>query len=293
MGDLAQQIAVGIGDGVVYAAFALAIVLIHRTSGAINFAQCELAMLGVFLAWFLIQGGVPVWPAAGIAVVASGLLGMAIQVTLMKPFREADSATVAIVTLGLMFIPAGIAGAIWGYIPKSFPSLFGGSAWVVGTVRIHSNLVGSLVTLGVLVGLLAVVFTKTRIGLAIRAAAQNPGSSRLVGIKVDQMLMLGWGMAGAIGCVAGILAAPTLFVSPTMMLPALLYAFAAASLGGFDSLPGAVVGGLVVGVVESLAGAYIPGVGNELKLLAALVVIVLVLVVRPEGLFSARKVERV
>jgi branched-chain amino acid transport system permease protein len=293
MNTLLQQIVTGVGDGVVYAGLALALALIHKTSGTVNFAQGELAMLGVFVAWWLTNAGLPVWPAALVAVALSGLLGMALHLVVIRRFADAGHSTVAIATIGLMFIPAGIAGVIWGYIPKSFPSLFGGASWDVGGVQVSAHAMGSLVLLLGVACVLATFLTKTRSGLAIRAAAINPGSSRLVGIQVNRMLMLGWGTACAIGAIAGILAAPVLFVSPTMMLPALLYAFAAASLGGFDSLQGAVLGGLAVGVIEALAGAYVPGVGSELKLLAALVVIVVVLIVRPEGLFAKRRVARV
>jgi branched-chain amino acid transport system permease protein len=293
MSDVIQTIMVGLGDGVVYSALALALVLVHRTSGSINFAQGELAMIGVFVAWALHNAGLPVWPAALLSVAGSALLCAVIRATVMSRFQGSGHGTMAIATLGLLFIPSGIAGAIWGYSPKRFPALFGSSSWAVGGVTIQASQVGGLLTLAVMAGALAVLLTRTRLGLAIRAAASHPGSSALAGIPVERMLVAGWGLAGAIGAVGAMLAAPTLFVSPTMMLPVLLYAFAAASIGGFDSLGGAVVGGLVVGVLEAVAGAYIPGVGNELKLLVALVAIVLVLVVKPEGLFTTRKVERV
>jgi branched-chain amino acid transport system permease protein len=291
-GVIATSVA-GLGDGVVYAALALALVLVHRTSGSVNFAQGELAMIGVFLGWALHDAGVPVWPAALLAVVASALLAMVIRATVLSRFSSGDHGVLAIATLGLLFIPAGIAGAIWGYTPKRFPALFGSGSWTVGGVAVRASELGGLATLAVVAGGLGLLLTRTRVGLGLRAAAAHPASSALVGIPVERLLVFGWGLAGGIGAVAGILAAPTLFVSPTMMLPVLLYAFAAASIGGFDSLGGAVVGGLVVGVLEAVAGAYVPGVGNELKLVVALVVIVIVLVVKPDGLFSTRKVERV
>jgi branched-chain amino acid transport system permease protein len=293
MRDVLQTIVVGLGDGVVYSALALALVLVHRTSGSINFAQGELAMIGVFVAWALHDTGLPIWPAALLSVTASGLLCMAIRATVMSRLQGTGHGTMAIATLGLLFIPAGIAGAIWGYSPKRFPPLFGSSSWTVGGVTIQASQIGGLLTLTGVAAALGLVLTRTRLGLALRAAASHPGASELAGIPVERMLIIGWGLAGGIGAVGAMLAAPTLVVSPAMMLPVLLYAFAAASIGGFDSLGGAVIGGLLVGVLEAVAGAYIPGVGNQLKLLVALVVIVLVLVVKPDGLFTTGKVERV
>jgi branched-chain amino acid transport system permease protein len=291
---LIQQIVGGLATGGIYASLALALVMIYQSTEHLNFAQGEMAMFSTYLAWTLMNAGAPYWIAFFATVVASFAGGVLIQRTILKPVENAPVLSVVIVFIGLLVIFNSVAGWIWTYTLKAFPSpfpeqplhLFGGT-----TVRMH-DAGAILVTLIVLL-LLFLFFRFTRLGLAMRAAAQNPVSSRLVGIRVGWMLALGWGLAAAIGAVAGMMVAPILFLDPNLMGGVLLYGFAGALLGGITSAGGAVVGGFAVGVVENLVGTYVPFVGNELKLTVALVLIVVVLTVRPSGLFGKIVVKRV
>jgi branched-chain amino acid transport system permease protein len=194
--------------------------------------------------------------------------------------------------IALFAVINSLAGFIWEYQIKSFPSPFGtGSLFGKGLVSAHdAGMIGA--TLVMLI-LLFLFFRYTRIGLAMRAAAANPESARLVGIRVGWMLALGWGMAALIGAVAGMLIAPVVFLEPNMMSSILLYGFAGAVVGGLTSPGGAVFGGVLVGIIENLAGTFIPYIGRELKLSIALALIVFVLTVKPSGLFGRSIVHRV
>jgi len=198
-----------------------------------------------------------------------------------------------IVTLGLFILLNSLAGWIWGFGNRSFPSLFGDSTFTLGGVRLTVESVAIVAVLLAVVGLLFLLFQRTKIGLAMRAAALNPESSGLVGVRVGRMLMLGWGLAAALGALAGVLVAPRLFLDVNLMGSVLIYAFAAAALGGFDSAIGAVVGGWVIGITENLAGTYVDFIGADLKILVPLAIIFVVLLVRPAGLFGRREVARV
>ena len=289
-----QQIIGGLATGGIYASVALALVMIYQATGHINFAQGEMAMFSTYVAWTLINAGVPYWAAFFITVAASFVGGIFIQRVILRPVENAPVLSVVIVFIGLLVIFNSVAGWIWSYTLKAFVSpfperpfqLFGGT-----TVRMHD--MGAIaVTLIVLV-FLYLFFRFTPLGLAMRAAAQNPVSSRLVGIRVGWMLGLGWGLAAAIGGVAGMMVAPILFLDPNMMAGVLLYGFAGALFGGITSPGGAVLGGFIVGVLENLVGTYVPFVGNELKLTVALVLIIGVLTIRPSGLLGKIVVTRV
>ena len=289
MDQLIHQILSGLATGGIYASVALALVMIYQATHLVNFAQGELAMFATYLAWALIQAGVPYWGAFAITVVSAFVGGVLIERIIIRPVENAPILAVVIVFIALLVIFNSLAGWIFSYTIKPFPSPFP-AAPLFGNSYVSSHELGSMAITLVVLLMLFVFFRYTPLGLAMRAAAQNPESSRLVGIRVGWMLALGWGLAAAIGAIAGMMVAPTVFLEPNMMGGILLYAFAGALLGGIDSPGGAVLGGFIVGVLENVVGAY---VGTELKLTVALIVIVGVLVVRPSGLFGKVHVTRV
>jgi branched-chain amino acid transport system permease protein len=289
MDPLIHQVLSGLATGGIYASVALALVMIYQATHLVNFAQGEMAMFATYLAWALIQAGVPYWGAFALTVVGAFVGGVAIERIIVRPVENAPILAIVIIFIALLVIFNSLAGWIFTYTIKPFPSPFP-SQPLFGNSYVSSHELGSMaITLVVLV-LLFVFFRYTPLGLAMRAAAQNPESSRLVGIRVGWMLALGWGLAAAIGAIAGMMVAPTVFLEPNMMGGILLYAFAGALLGGIDSPGGAVLGGFLVGVLENVVGAY---VGTELRLSVALLLIVGVLVVRPSGLFGKVHVSRV
>jgi branched-chain amino acid transport system permease protein len=269
---------------------ALALVMIYQATHLVNFAQGEMAMFSTYIAWSLLQAGVPYWAAFFLTVAGAFVLGVLIERVIVRPVEDAPILSVVIVFIGLLVILNSLAGWIFSYTIKPFPSPFPTQP-LFGNSYVSSHELGSIgITMVVLV-LLYVFFRFTPLGLAMRAAAQNPVSSRLVGIRVGWMLAIGWGLAAAIGSVAGMMAAPIVYLDPNMMGGVLLYAFAGAVLGGIDNPFGAVFGGVAVGVLGNLIGAYL--VGDEVKLSVALAIIIAVLVWRPSGLFGRRLVARV
>ena len=282
------QVLAGLATGSIYASLALALVMIYQATHLVNFAQGEMAMFATYIAWSLINAGFGYWPAFLLTVLIAFFLGVLIERIVIRPVENAPVLAVVVVFIGLLVILNSIAGWIFSYTIKSFPSPFPAA---LGIRYMSPHQVGALAVTLVVLALLYVFFRFTPLGLAMRAAAQNPVSSRLVGIRVGWMLALGWGLAAAVGAVAGMMVAPIVYLDPNMMSGILLYAFAAALLGGIDSPGGAVVGGLVVGVLENVLGAFV--IGNELKLVVALVLIVGVLLVRPSGFFGSVQVSRV
>jgi branched-chain amino acid transport system permease protein len=286
---LLRQILSGLATGGIYASMALALVMIYQATHLVNFAQGEMAMFATYLAWTLMQAGVPYWGAFFITVAVAFIGGVVIERVIIQPVENAPILSVVIVFIGLLVIFNSLAGWIYTYTIKPFPSPFP-SQPLFGNSYVGSHELGSMgVTLVVLL-LVFGFFRFTPLGLAMRAAAQNAVSSRLVGVRVGWMLALGWGLASAIGAIAGIMVAPIVFLEPNMMGGILLYAFAGALLGGIDNPGGAVLGGFIVGVLENVVGLYL---GSEVKLTVALVIIVAVLVIRPSGLFGKVQVARV
>jgi len=288
--QLLNQILAGLATGGIYASVALSLVMIYQATQLVNFAQGEMAMFSTYIAWALIQAGLPYWGAFVLTIGVSFLLGVAIQYLLLQRIRGQPVLALVVVFIGLLVIFNSIAGWIFTYTIKVFPSPFPAEP-PFGQHYVSAHELGATAVTLVLIAVLWAFFRFTSLGLAMRAVAQNPVSSRLVGIRVGQMLALGWGLAAAVGSVAGMMAAPIVFLDPNMMSGILLYAFAAALLGGIDSPGGAVFGGFLVGVLENLLGAFV--VGNELKLVVALVIIVGVLLVRPSGIFGSVQVTRV
>jgi branched-chain amino acid transport system permease protein len=234
--------------------------------------------------------GWPYWRAFAATVVVSFVGGMAIERIVVRPFARAPVLTSIVVFIGLALVFNALAGWLYGYSIQVFNSPFSGRPWFgAGYISAHGS--GAVVVSLCVLALVYAFFRFTPLGLAMRAAAQNPTSSRLVGIRVGWMLAIGWGLAAAIGAIAGMMAAPIVYLDPNMMFGILIYAFAGAVLGGIDNPFGAAFGGFAVGVLENLIGAYL--VGAEVKLSVGLAIIVGVLVWRPSGLFGRRVVERV
>ncbi|TFY96304.1 branched-chain amino acid ABC transporter permease [Ramlibacter humi] len=287
---LLHQILAGLATGGIYASVALALVMIYQATHLVNFAQGEMAMFATYIAWSLLQAGLPYWAAFFLTVGIAFAAGVVIQRVIMRPVENAPVLSVVIVFIGLLAIFNSVAGWIYTYTIKPFPSPFQGAAPPAGDQWLSPHELGSMAVTLIVLGLVFAFFRFTPLGLAMRAAAQNPVSSRLVGVRVSWMLALGWGLASAIGAVAGIMVAPVVFLEPNMFGGILLYAFAGALLGGIDSPGGAVLGGFLVGVLENVVGLYL---GTELKLTVALIIIIAVLVVRPSGLFGKVHVARV
>jgi branched-chain amino acid transport system permease protein len=289
MHQFLQQIFSGLAAGSIYASLALALVMIYRATDLVNFAQGEMAMFSTYIAWTLVNAGLPFWLAFLITLLVSFLGGMIIERVVIRPVENAPVLAAVVVTIGLLLIFNSVAGWIYSYTVQDFPSPFPDRP-VFGALITTRDLGVIGVTLVMLV-LLFAFFRYTPIGLAMRAAAQNPVSARLCGIPVGRLLAIGWGLAAAIGATAGIMVAPVLFLDPNMMGGVLIYAFAGALLGGITSPIGAVVGGLIVGITENLVGTYL--IASQLKLTVAFALIILVLVFRPNGLFGTAIVRRV
>jgi branched-chain amino acid transport system permease protein len=290
--EFVQLVIDGIADGSIYGAVALSLVLIYRTTGIVNFAQGEMAMFSTFVAWGLIEAGLPLAGAIALTLVLSFIGGMVIERVIIRPVEGGEPLVLVIVTLGLLILLNSAAGWIWGFSNRSFPSLFGNESIEVAGVRIDVESIGIVLVMLAVVGLVFLFTQKTKLGLAMRAVAMNPESSRLSGIAVGRTLMVGWGLAALVGALAGALIAPRLFLDVNFMGGVLIYAFAAATLGGFDSPIGAVIGGWIIGVAETLAGNYVDFIGADLKILVPLAIILVVLLIRPSGLFGSSEVAR-
>ena len=289
---LLQQVLAGLANGAIYALMALAVVMIYQAIDHLNFAQGEMATFSAFIAWQLIAWDQPYWLAFAVAVIASFVGGIVIERILFRPIHNAPILSQLVAFIALFSILNSTDGEIWNFTIKTFPTPFGREP-LFGSRLISTHEAGMIGVTVVILGLLYLFFRGSRLGLAMRAAAANPDSARLVGIRVGWMIALGWGMSSSIGAVAGMLIAPVVYLEPNMMLGVLLYGFTGAVLGGMTSPGGAVAGGFIVGVIENLAGTFIPYFGRELKLTIALVLITAVLLVRPTGLFGRAVVSRV
>ena len=289
---LLQQVLAGLANGAIYALMALAVVMIYQAIDHLNFAQGEMATFSAFIAWQLIAWDQPFWLAFAVAVIVSFVGGIVVERILFRPIHNAPILSQLVAFIALFSILNSTDGEIWNFTIKTFPTPFGREP-LFGSRLISTHEAGMIGVTLVILGLLYLFFRGSRLGLAMRAAAANPDSARLVGIRVGWMIALGWGMSSAIGAIAGMLIAPVVYLEPNMMLGVLLYGFTGAVLGGMSSPGGAVAGGFIVGVIENLAGTFIPYFGRELKLTIALVLITAVLLVRPSGLFGRAVVSRV
>jgi branched-chain amino acid transport system permease protein len=291
-----QQVVAGLGDGAIYAALALALVLIYRATHVINFAQGEMGMFSTYIAWSLItHHGLSFWPAFAITLGVSFLGGVGIHQAVIRPLQRAGELTVVMATIALLVILNGLASWIWQPDEKVLQTPFIGGTWSIGNVAIPQQSVYDLVVVFVCVIALWALFNHTKLGLALRASAVDAGASRLLGVRVAWMLSIGWGLAAVLSAVAGVLAASAFFVfTPAYMQVVIIYGFAAAVLGGIDSPVGAVIGGLALGVTINLLGTYLPGqISPDMRLPAALAILLLVIVLRPAGLMGRTIVRRV
>jgi branched-chain amino acid transport system permease protein len=282
----------GISTGAIYAAIALALVLIWRATRIVNFAQGAMLMITTFIASEVLRGGGSYWLGMLVAVASGLVLGAVVERVLIRRVEHAPPINAVIVTLGLYTLLVAIAGMIWGSTPRAFPAAFSIRGYEIGGTRVlfaPQDTFIVVVVLAVAVGL-AVLFRATTLGLQMRAAAFTQEVAQLLGVRVGRMFTLGWALAAAVGAVAGVLIAPSVFLGPNNFDPILISGFVAAVLGGLDSPPGAVIGGLLLGLALSYVSGY---AGSSLVPLAALVILVAVLMVRPTGLFAATRERRV
>jgi branched-chain amino acid transport system permease protein len=291
--DFGQQVTSGLASGAIFASVALALVLIYRATDVVNFAQGEMATFTTFIAWSLMNHGLSYWPAFVLTLGIAFVGGVGVERVFIRPVERRPELVIVIVTIGLLIALNGLTGWIWGPEVKAFDSPFPNRTIDVAGIAVSIQDIGTFCVCLATVLLVWLFFRFTTVGLAMRAVAVNPDASRLMGVRVGWMLALGWGLAAVLGAVAGMMAAPTVFLDPDMMLVILIYAFAAAVLGGIDSPVGAVVGGLILGVIVNLLGRYVGFVGQQLRLPSALALLLLVLLIRPQGLFGHVRVRRV
>jgi branched-chain amino acid transport system permease protein len=287
------QLLAGIQNGAVYASLAIALVLIFRTTGVLNFAQGEMALFSTYLVWKLTTSGMPVWIAILLAMVISFVGGALIERIVLRPVEQAPPLVIVIVTIGMFLAINSLTQVAFGSGQKALPSAYPQHTWRPGGVLISSNTLVLVAVLGVECLLLYLLLQRTKLGLAFRGVSSNPEASRLLGVPVGRILMIGWGFAAAVGALAGALVIPTTpGLVPSSMQEVLVFAFAAAALGGFDSVLGAVVGGMIVGVADALTTGYVHAL-RGIGLVVPFGLILLVLLFRPAGLFGATRVERV
>jgi branched-chain amino acid transport system permease protein len=290
----AQLTVQGLALGAVYGSLALALVLVYRATHVVNFAQGELAMATTYVAYQLIKWGLTYWEAFFATLAIAFVLGVSLEVVLVRPVQHRSVIAAVIVTVGLFILIDGVVNWIWGGDFKFMPPPFGTKTYDVGGVSIARLYPGMFGVVLVSVLLVWALFRFTKLGLGMRAAALRPAESALVGVRVNWMLAIGWGLAAVLGAVAGLMAEPSQFVlEPTLMQPILVYAFAAAVLGGLDSPAGAVVGGIAIGVSLNLVVQYVPSISSELQTPFAFAVLLAVLLLKPTGLFGQREVRRV
>lgn len=289
-----SQVINGVGTGVIYGSIALALVLIFRSTGLLNFAQGEMALFSTFFTWKLTDAGLPILAAVIVSMAASFVAGMVIERLLIRPVESSKNPlNVVIVTLGMFLAFNSLTQLVFGTDAQQMPSLFPKGQVSAAGLTVGKGTVGLAGVLVLECLLLFLLLQKTRLGLALRAVASNPESSRLVGIRTGTLLMLGWGISAAFGALAGSLVAATKTgFDASLMQVVLVYAFAAAAVGGFDSILGAVVGGLIVGIADALTVQYVDALGG-ISIVVPLVLILVVLLVKPNGLFGRKTVERV
>jgi len=268
-------------------------VLVNQSTGLINFAQGGMAVLAAYVAYTLTQVGLPLILAILASVLFAFIFGAIVERFLMRRFEGGDPDTAVVVTIGLLTLITGFVGWIWSYNNLLFPSLFPlDTVTILGAV-ISVRSLGTIFVIVAIMGLLQLLFVGTKLGLALRAVAINPQSAAFSGIAVGRMLMVGWGLAAGLGAVAGALVAPQLTLTPGMMDSALVYALAAVILGGLSSPIGVVIAAWLIGVLENLAAVYVPFIGHDMKIAVPFILIFVVLLVRPQGLFGRKTVVRV
>lgn len=295
MSTFLRFLMIGLGNGAIYAMIALGLVVIYRATGLLNFSQGEIAMFTTFLVWTFWDLGLPLAIAILAGVLSGMVIGAVLQRVIVQPVGDPHQKPLAvvIVTIGMFLGINALAQLIWGTNTRDFPKLFGTGTVELAGVDIGWQRLGALLVLAAEVLLFVLLFKGTKIGLAMRAVASNSESAALVGIPVGRMLMIGWALAAGLGAVAGAFTAPDRGLDANLMILVLVPVFASITLGGFDSLVGAVVGGILIGVVTEVLPAYVDWLEGEMKIMPAFVLILVVLLIRPEGLFGTRKVSRV
>ena len=283
---LVHVVVSGLATGSIYALMALALVIIYNATRTLNFAQGEMLMVSTFVAWTALGAGLPLVASVLVAVAAAAGLALVIERLVIRRTISATHWDVLIVTLGLSLVLRAGAGVVWSHDEFPFPSFFPASPLALGPVRLAPVSLGIIGASLALMAALYALFTWTRLGRAMRAVAQNPRAARLMGISVERVYSVSWVLAAAVGAVAGVLIAPVVFLSSTMGL-VVINGFTAAVIGGFGSMPGAVAGGMLLGVLENLAPLYLPA---GIRYSVPFLVLILILVVRPAGLFG--RVER-
>ena len=309
---LLQRVFDALFNSAIYSSLALALVIIFRSTGLLNFAQGEMATFSAYVAFVLLSGAAPgvtgggfaswigaplVTPFAIVGAIIFGVAaGAATERVLIRPLRSAPELALVNVTIGILLALNSLMGQWWGTGPRVFPPIFPSGAddhFPIGGARLRFSTVGAWMILIVLLVLLALLLQRTRAGLAFRAVSIDPVSAELNGIRVGPTLMYGWALAAGLGAIAANISANSVLLEPTMMVRVLVYAFAAATLGGLDSPKGALIGGVVIGLSQTLIPAYVPFIGFELSVLPAMLAMVAVLIVRPAGLFGTQRIERV
>ena len=298
MARFLQYLFNGLSSGAIYSLLALSLVIVYRGSGHLNFAQGEMAMIAAFFAWWY-SGSMPIWAAVLLAAITAAIIGALVERLIIRPIGQRSPFAVVVASIGLFLGLNALAPFAWRVInPQPFESLFprdpddfvriGGASW-------RYERIGVLVVTLVLAFLLYLLFQRTKLGLSMRAVASNPESAPLVGINTGRVLMVSWALAAFVGAIGGAMVASiNTNVDPVMMFTIFFSASAAATLGGFDSLGGAVLSGLLLGVIENMAAGYQPDlIGQELRFTVSLLIILVVLLVRPSGLFGSQRVERV
>ena len=288
-----QQIIDGIANGSLYAAMAVAIVLVHRTTGVVNFALGEMALLCTFLAWQVSAWGAPLVVAIMVGLAVAFVLGAGVERVLMRPLRNKPPLTSAVVALGVFLVLNQVCALIWPGAQREFPALVPTFNLTLAGLRIGSETLLLLLVLAAQGALLWYFFRHTRLGLRMRAASDNPESAVYIGIEPNRLFTLGWGLAAVFAAIAGILLAPSILLTTGMMFPVLIYGLCAATLGGLNNPFGAIAGGILVGVTENLAATYLPFIGSDLRIAAPLILVFAALMFRPHGLFGTAQTERV
>lgn len=293
MGQFIQLVADGLSNGSIYAALALAIVLVTQATGMINFAQGSMAVLSAYLTWQFTERGLPLVVAILASILVSFVLGALTERFVIRRFENGNPDTAVVVTIGLLSAITGLCGWLWTYNNRQFPSLFSLQTVNIFGATVSVRSIGTFLIVVAIMIVLQGLFLGTKLGLALRAVAINPQSAALSGLPVGRLLMIGWGFAAALGAAAGALVAPQLTLTPGMMNTALVYALAAVILGGLSSPLGVVAASWLIGVLENLAAVYVPVIGYDLKVAVPFILIFAVLVVRPQGLFGRKAVVRV
>lgn len=293
MGTFVQLVIDGLSTGSIYAALALAIVLVNQATGLINFAQGGMAVLSAYFAYQFLQWGLPLILAILASIVVSFFMGALIERYVMRRFEQGDPDTAIVVTVGLLTLITGLCAWIWSYNNLQFPSMFPLDTVPVFGASVSIRSIGTTLVIIAIMILIQVLFVGTKLGLALRAVSINPQSAAYSGLPVGRLLMVGWGLAAILGAVAGALIAPQLTLTPGMMDGILVYALAAVILGGLSSPIGVVLAAWLIGVLENLAAVYVPVIGHDLKIAVPFVLIFIVLIVRPQGLFGRKDVVRV